>query len=264
MDRERKPAEVLIWGAHRVGEGKYVFDLNTPVAANWLRAEGNRDLFAKGLAEGARVILRTYPIILKYVPVTFDTDNDYDLQEIGRKARREPNEVIGARWIKDPSRRSQNQKFAFLIADMRSPEAANAIIKQGAYLHGKRCDAKKYKTDPHRCNKCQRFGHVTAICRSEQPTCGHCAAEHWTSQCNIDGRKPFCSNCKKTNHGARDIECLAFDNRVKLQDNRNPDRKLTYYPTTEEWTHQLTPEHANLQLITRGDGRSSHQRESSL
>lgn len=48
MDIGGKPEEIMIWGAHRIGEGKYIFDVNSPVGANWLKADGNRDIFAKG------------------------------------------------------------------------------------------------------------------------------------------------------------------------------------------------------------------------
>ena len=96
MDLTRKPASVLIWGAHHLEEGKYVLDANTPTAANWLRATGNRETFAKGLAEGAIIVLRSYPIMMKYVPITFvDLNNPKDLKEIVAKVRLDPNLIIG-------------------------------------------------------------------------------------------------------------------------------------------------------------------------
>lgn len=263
LDQRGRPADVAIWGAHRVGEGKYVFDVNSPVAANWLKSKGNRENFAQGLAEGAIVVLRSHPVLIKYVPITFDVDNE-DLKEIVKKTHGDPEQVLGARWVKDPNRRGQNQKVAFLIADLKSPEAANAIIAEGAYIHGKRCEAKKFLTDPQRCNKCQRYGHVTAICRSETPRCSYCAKEHWSSQCNQESDNFHCANCNKTGHSTRDNECPSLHNRIKMQDERNPDRKLIYYPTIEAWTHELNTEYKAIEAETNDNGNRSRKQKDHL
>lgn len=259
-----KPEEVMIWGAHRMGEGRYIFDVNSPVAANWLRAEGNRETFAKGLAEGAIIVLRAYPIVIKFVPVTFDVNNPDDLKEIVMKTRDNVEQVLSARWIKDPNRRGPNQKVAFLSVELKTPEAANAIIANGAYIHGKRCDAKKYRTDAMRCNKCQRYGHVTALCKAELPTCGHCAKGHWTNQCNIEATNPYCINCRISGHAARDFRCPAMEERSRIQDNRNPDRKLRFYPTVDAWTHEMLPEYASNETRHEVNGELIYSRQNYL
>lgn len=263
FDLTGKPTEALIWGAHRIGEGKYIFDVNSPVAANWLRTKGNRDAFAKGLSEGAIVILRSYPVIVKYVPTTFDIDNPEEWAEIVKKARGTPDSVAGTRWVKDPSRRKPNQKFAYLVVDFKNPEAANNLISAGAYIHGKRCDAKKYRMDPYRCNKCQKFGHVTAICKSDNIICGHCSEDHWTSQCNEENKTPRCANCRSREHGAKNTECRIFEERTKLQDERNPDRKLKYYPTVQAWTHEYLPEYKSTNSGTYDSGTYNRSEKSS-
>lgn len=253
-----KPEEVLIWGAHRIGDGKYIFDVNSPVAANWLRAEGNREAFAKGLSEGAIVVLRSYPVIIKYVPITFDVDNANDLKEIVAKTRGNNDQIISARWLKDPSKRGPNQKFAFLTAELKSPEAANEAILTGAYIHGKKCEITKYKSDAIRCNKCQRYGHVAITCRKEHPTCGTCAKEHWTSQCESSAAQVYCANCETNGHAARDFRCPILEEKNKIQDHRNPDRKLRFYPTIEAWTHELLSEYAPNHTGSGENGLAGH------
>lgn len=220
-----------------------------------MKTERNRENFAKGLAEGAKVVLRSYPIILKYVPITFDVDNLNDLSEIAAKSRSDPNQVISARWAKDPTRRRPNQAVAFLVVELKTPEVANKIITTGAYVHGKRCEAKKFLPDPQRCNKCQRYGHVTAICRSELPRCGHCARDHWTSKCETESNASFCANCNISGHSARDITCQALDDRIKTQDSRNPERKLKFYPTVDAWTHELNEEYKEREKETNINGK---------
>lgn len=261
IDSRGKPEEILVWGAHRIGEGKYIFEINSPVAANWLRADGNREAFANGLERGAIIVLRSYPIVIKFVPITFDVNNPEDLKEIVMKTRDNADQVLKARWIKDPNRRGPKQQVAFLNVDMKTPEAANAIIVNGAFIHGKRCEAKKYRTDAMRCNKCQRYGHVIALCKSESPTCGQCAKGHWTAQCETNEENSFCINCRTAGHAARDFRCPTMEERSRIQDNRNPDRKLKYYPTVDAWTHELLPEYSANGTQSIVNEQTVHSRE---
>lgn len=205
--------------------------------------------------------MRTYPVIVKLAPITFDTSSSEDIRAIVQKARIDDNQVTETRWIKDPTKRVSTQKFAFLAVELRSPEAANAFISSGAYIHGKRCEVKKFKADPHRCNRCQRYGHVTSICRSEQPTCGHCAGTHWTSHCDTENKQSFCANCRKSGHGAKDNECIKFSERIQLQDTRNPGRRLKFYPTVEAWTHQLLQQNDTRYLTPNANGTGAHYME---
>lgn len=52
---------------------------------------------------------------------------------------------------------------------------------------------KKYAAPPIRCYKCQRYGHVAAICKGKQ-RCGKCEGEHQYGECS-DKDKLKCCNC---------------------------------------------------------------------
>lgn len=54
-------------------------------------------------------------------------------------------------------------------------------------------DVRPYVPPPLRCFKCQRFGHVAAVCKGKQ-RCGRCGGEHEYGRCD-EGAKLKCCNC---------------------------------------------------------------------
>lgn len=57
------------------------------------------------------------------------------------------------------------------------------------------CKAKEHQ-DVTRCNKCQKFGHSAAFCRTEKEVCGWCSKMgHKKDECPERDRAPKCANC---------------------------------------------------------------------
>lgn len=54
-------------------------------------------------------------------------------------------------------------------------------------------EVRAYVPPPLRCFKCQKYGHVAAVCRGKQK-CGRCAGEHEYGKCE-EGAKLKCCNC---------------------------------------------------------------------
>lgn len=54
-------------------------------------------------------------------------------------------------------------------------------------------DVRLYIPPPIRCFKCQRYGHVAAVCKGKQ-RCGKCSGEHEYGKCQ-EGTKLKCCNC---------------------------------------------------------------------
>jgi hypothetical protein len=54
-------------------------------------------------------------------------------------------------------------------------------------------DVRLYIPPPLRCFKCQRFGHVAAVCKGKQ-RCGKCSGDHEYGKCE-EGAKLKCCNC---------------------------------------------------------------------
>ncbi len=59
-----------------------------------------------------------------------------------------------------------------------------------------------------RCNKCQKFGHSTGICRATETVCPHCAGNHGHADCKNKQLKK-CANCHG-NHGVAYKGCAAY------------------------------------------------------
>ena len=56
----------------------------------------------------------------------------------------------------------------------------------------------KYKFRPRviMCRKCQKYGHVARVCRSDHPVCGFCKSEdHDTDRCNAREDQHKCYHC---------------------------------------------------------------------
>ena len=74
---------------------------------------------------------------------------------------------------------------------------------------------KKYITEPFihkprviKCNTCQRFGHVSRMCRSkDKPVCGKCSKDHETKNCTTPAAEYKCHHCNKTDHFTGSHSC---------------------------------------------------------
>ena len=57
-----------------------------------------------------------------------------------------------------------------------------------------------------RCNRCQAYGHLAAVCKMELPRCEKCAKGHDTKECVALGKVVICVNCRGA-QGAGDQKC---------------------------------------------------------
>ena len=60
-----------------------------------------------------------------------------------------------------------------------------------------------------KCNICQRFGHVSRLCRSkDKPVCGKCSTEgHETKDCTKDDNEQKYFHCGKGDHITGSYAC---------------------------------------------------------
>jgi hypothetical protein len=108
-------------------------------------------------------------------------------------------------------------------------------------LFNRECDVREYIPfrDTTQCNRCQRFGHPTALCKAA-PACAVCAQPHLTHQhpCNIPGcpkgrrcAHPLlcCALCQQP-HKATDRSCPAFLAVARSEDAQPPPPDLIVEP----------------------------------
>lgn len=129
-----------------------------------------------------------------------------------------------------------------MILALRSPEAANKLIRNWVYIEGKQIEVSKLTSEPRRCLKCQKIeaGHIAVNCPSKQDTCGTCGEAHKTLMCKITDRKSMkCTNCNVTGHPAWDCTCPTFIARAVTHDSKHPENDYKYYPTADPGTWEL-------------------------
>ena len=69
-----------------------------------------------------------------------------------------------------------------------------------------------------KCNTCQRFGHVSRLCRSKNnPVCGKCSVEgHETKDCSANAAEYKCFHCGENDHITGSYNCSVV--KEKLQE----------------------------------------------
>ena len=73
-------------------------------------------------------------------------------------------------------------------------------------------------------NVCQRFGHVSRLCRSKNnPRCGKCSQEgHETKNCNTDPAEHKCFHCQQNDHVAGSYSCPIVQEKLQeLRERQN-------------------------------------------
>ena len=71
-----------------------------------------------------------------------------------------------------------------------------------------------------KCHKCQIYGHLSRLCRSNRTVCGKCKSEeHETKACTVTSENYQCFHCDG-NHQAGDKECNIFKEKEAIIKNR--------------------------------------------
>lgn len=88
-----------------------------------------------------------------------------------------------------------------------------------------------------RCYKCQRFGHIAAVCRAK-PRCAKCGGEHDYGKC-AEGTKIKCCNCGGE-HSAAYKGCEEHKKAVQVQNVRAKE-KLSYAEAIKKVNSKAKP-----------------------
>lgn len=233
------PPDLHFVNARILRSGRIMLEVNTVNSADWLKREGVMKSFTEHFCFGARFRDTGYSILVENVPIEFEGGASASLRSIERANSLPIGEIIRIRWVKNPTKRHNDQSTAHAEADLRHPETANNHIDNGIMIAGKVCQARKYWTEPMRCAKCQRFTttHTAITCTSETDTCGTCAESHRTTACNVTEWAHYrCINCKENGHAAWDRKCPHFLAKRMQMEKLDPHNSFKYYPTTNPKT----------------------------
>jgi hypothetical protein len=214
---------------------KLLVETDTEEAAEWLKRNPER-ILGRLINSPTKVLNRTYPVIARFMPTLFQT-NDDGLRELERNAKTKEGSIVKASWIKEPSRRPPTQLHANIKIFCRDAETANKLILgsgQIVHLGSQLCTHKDIKT-PYTCKKCQNYGHIATNCQSPSPICAKCGENHPTGDCSSPS-STTCTPCGSKEHQSNDENCPERITREKAILDKRPEDLSPYYTTRERWT----------------------------
>jgi hypothetical protein len=181
--------------------GGLIIEFNNEHLVKWLRDTEDKTLLTEYLGPSTSIHKQTYPIVAQYLPINLPIEDETLLHKI-EKDNNLPNKSIESmRWIKPPQHRSNEQRKAFAMIQLRDAHMANSILRKGICIANKCITVHKDKKEPIQCAKCQKFGHVACNCKATVDTCATYGGPHRTSTCNAYCTK-CCINCRSQNHAS--------------------------------------------------------------
>ena len=135
--------------------GAILLQLNSKEAADWVHSQKIRTIFTEGFAPTATIKERGFPIMIPAVPFSFCPNEPSDLRETEECNRLPEFSVLSARWLKPPSRQSEDQMHGHCVITLNSAENANKAIRDSITIAGKRVCPSKFKKEPLHCLRCQ-------------------------------------------------------------------------------------------------------------
>ncbi|KAF8584624.1 hypothetical protein K439DRAFT_1316163, partial [Ramaria rubella] len=219
--------------------GGVLFEMDSAKSATWLNHPAIAQQFLEHFGTSSIIKLRTYPLIMEYVPLAFSPDVNASLREMEQQNNWPKGAVANARWIKPTARRHRDQHNAHIILNTSLIDTANIAIREGLIIKGKRVWARKLLQEPKHCLKCQDLNtsHIAAECRQIHDTCGTCAEMHRTSDCQVtDSSKFKWANCKTTGHAAWDWNCPKFIAANSRHQSKHPENSYRFFPSSTDHT----------------------------
>ena len=180
---EPKPSLPKVRAAVLLRSGGLLLELDSAVAAEWMCNDANRASVLANIGSGASIKNRSYQVIVQFIPVQFDPNNDEMHRQFEEANDLQPNSVLKMEWIKPIKDRRESQWVAMARFYLKDAKSANIILSKGAYVFGRKVVPKKPSREPIRCLKCQLFGHERQHCVSTEPRCARCAMNHETEDC---------------------------------------------------------------------------------
>jgi hypothetical protein len=221
-------------GATSQRSGAWLLHMNTTTAATWLKAEMKFFLAAMGGTSSFKN--RLFNVLVQFVPISLDPEREGNLRVVENDNSLPKGVLTKVHWVKPIHRRHEGQRVAHAIFGFNTPEAANTLIRDGAWVAGRKVYGRKLLAEPIRCLKCQGVGvgHIATNCPIAQDFCARCGEKHRTDTCAVTNDERACINCRNAKkpyhgHGAADRDCPIFQDKLQYSLERNHDAKYPYY-----------------------------------
>ena len=227
-----KPKDIKVQTLFKTRHESLVLTLNSKEAVTWIKQPEIEIAFTEAFVEGSQITERSYSLIVPNVPISFDPKDDKHLCEVEEVNGLKTKEIVKAKWIKPIGRRRPDQTHAYMIILLSTADSANLIIRDGMNICNARVRPTKQKAEPVQCMKCRKWGHFASNCQADKDTCRD---SHCTNTCANKGNV-YCVSCHDKSHASWDRACPEFNQRCAIQDERNPENAMPFYPTEHDWT----------------------------
>ena len=234
-DLEGVPQGSSIRSIRQCRANRFLIETRSSDTAEWIKE--HPDSLQAPFRNQVKILSRLYPVVVRFMPTHFQTDSA-GLRELETNAKLDPHSIARATWIKDPSRRTPNQRCANIKIYCETPEAANSLIMSSPQHLGSQLRIHKDIKVPSTCLKCQRYGHFVINCTETRPTCGKCGGGHPTLECDTH-TTTRCTPCGSSDHQTNDPACPERQSRENAIMLKDPETLTPYYTTHERWTWGL-------------------------
>ncbi|KAF9231250.1 hypothetical protein BU15DRAFT_56398 [Melanogaster broomeanus] len=238
--REENSPPLIVKAILKLKSGGLIIEFDSNRSAQWIRQEDNRENFLIHLGTTARIRDRTFPILIPFLPVSSPIQDPEWLRALEVENGLMEDVIAYVRWIKPIEKRAPAQRVAHAIFQLTTPQAANALIRDGMYASKGKLHPSKDKREPIRCARCQRWGHIARECKSPQDTCATCGHAHKTAVC-VSYKTFHCISCNSHDHSSNDSHCPTYERKCEELDAKHPENSMPYYPTDETWTQVMLP-----------------------
>ncbi|KAF8598781.1 hypothetical protein BDV93DRAFT_450606, partial [Ceratobasidium sp. AG-I] len=123
-----KPELVRVVAVKLARRGGLLLEMNGIKERDWLTRQDICADFIDKLDFRATHRPRAYPIIAEMVPIELDINKENIIRDIEETNDLQKGDITGLRWIKNPERRSANQRHAHLVVSCRTKQVANKWI----------------------------------------------------------------------------------------------------------------------------------------
>ena len=220
-------------------DGNTLIEVDSDALAKWFADEFNKVEFSSVFGDEVKFKSRAYNVLALNVPVNLIPELEEHREEINETNGWARNTVTSIRWAKPLGRRSANQRSAHLILTFTNPESANRAISNGITICNRKCRTERLRREPLRCLKCQGWNHMARDCIEPKDKCSNCAENHRSEECGQLKTITRCVSCKSNDHASWSRECPTFLRKVEELNERNPENRLPFFPTTEPWTWSM-------------------------
>ncbi|KAF9239981.1 hypothetical protein BU15DRAFT_46065 [Melanogaster broomeanus] len=132
----------------KLKNGGLLVELDSGEHATWIKRAENQTKFVAALENAAKIKERSYQILTLFLPISSLIHDLEWLRAVEMENDIDDESIESIRWVKPVERRSPTQCVAHAIINLRTPQAANSLMKNGLYICKNKLLPRKEKREP--------------------------------------------------------------------------------------------------------------------